>query len=127
MPDPLGLAKTELGESAPVSAKLTGDIDVLRGFVDRKFTSTGPVKRRFTGKRPDAHGAFKGKFAKAWLRKRPAAVEEATDSTVGGWRVQTYTRKGGHQAGKPYKTFHGPDGRKYTSLKQAALAGFVVS
>ena len=111
-----------------MSTKLTGDIDALRKFVDSKFTDTRPVKRRFTVKRPDVHGVFfKGKSVKAWLGKRPEAAKEAADATAGSWHVQTYTRKGGLHAGKPYKTFHGPDGRKYTSLKQAALAGFVVS
>ena len=114
-------------ESAPVSTKLTGDIDALRKFVESKFTATGPVKRRFTLKRPDVHGVFKGKFVKAWLRKRPAAAKETADATAGSWHVQTHTRKGGLHAGKPYKTFFGPDGRKYTSLKRAALAGFVAS
>ena len=138
-----------LAPPAETPPAVNGDIEQLRTSIMGRFTRGLPSKRVSSTPATGLHCAvplrrlrcktsldpMAQSMSKAAMivAKRPAASDidscariiDADPHNV-GWVRREYVRKSGKSMGNTYSIYQDPSGRKYASMKQARLNGYIV-
>jgi hypothetical protein len=138
-----------LAPPAETPPAVNGDIEQLRTSIMGRFTRGLPSKRVSSTPATGLHCAVPFRrlrhktsldpmaqnmsMAAMMVAKRPAASDidscariSDADPHNAGWVRHDYVRKSGKSMGNTYSIYQDPSGRKYASLKQARLNGYIV-